>query len=172
MKLPNTARIAFVMALAGAPFLSGCRLFLPLLGANAPAPAAPQPAAPQPAAPKPAVSPWQVQARAAKTRVKRGEPLRLQISVRNASQKPATLQFSSGQSVEFQATRVGETEVFWTWSADKMFVQALRQETFTPNEITVWQAQWDAPPPGTYRITGSVTADPKLGAPPFEVVVE
>lgn len=151
----------FVAALT-LPLLGGCRLFFPTMGA------------PLPTMPKPqnVALPWQVTASANKTRFKKGETVELNISVRNATQAPLTLDFTSGQSFDFQATRVGETDTAWTWSADKSFIMALRQQTIQAGQRQSWKAQWPAPAPGVYRVVGSVTTNPALQAKPFEIVVK
>ena len=71
------------------------------------------------------------------------ESVRFLLQVTNATQSPLALQFSSGQSYDF-AVSDGGTSV-WTWSADKMFTQALRSVTLAPGETRSFEERWRPP---------------------------
>lgn len=71
------------------------------------------------------------------------ESVRLLLQVTNATQAPLTLRFSSGQSYDFTVSD-GGTSV-WSWSAERMFTQALRSETLAPGETRSYEETWRPP---------------------------
>lgn len=80
------------------------------------------------------------------------DSVRLVLQVTNAGTSPVQLRFSSGQTYDFAVRSAAGT--LWTWSADRMFTQALRTETMAAGETRTWSESW-APPRGT---TGALTA--------------
>ena len=172
-KLSSIGISLLVLALSTS-VLAGCRAKTSLPGAGA------QPAADQPVKELPIVTdttpptntdPFTVTARAIQAEVKARKPIELEIEVKNTSQKTATLNFSSGQSFDFSATREGEKETAWSWSMDKMFAQALRSQPLEAGKSETFKAQWENAPVGRYTIKGVITANGGLSAAPFTVVV-
>lgn len=80
------------------------------------------------------------------------------LQVTNASDTPVELVFPTGQSFDFLVLRDGQ-EV-WRWSLDRMFTQAIREETLPPGETLHYRAEWDARAarPGEYRAVGRLTS--------------
>jgi hypothetical protein len=81
-----------------------------------------------------------------------GDTVRMTLQVTNAAPGPLRIAFSSGQTYDFAVLRGGET--LWSWSADKQFMQALRDETLAPGETRTYTEAWV--PGGTAR--GELTA--------------
>lgn len=69
-----------------------------------------------------------------------GDTVRMTLQATNPAAGPLTLAFSSGQTYDFAVLRGGET--LWRWSADKQFMQALREETLAPGETRTWTEAW------------------------------
>jgi len=68
------------------------------------------------------------------------DTVRLTLQVTNAAAVPVTLSFTSGQTYDFAVERGGET--LWRWSADRSFMQALRDETLAPGETRTYTEAW------------------------------
>lgn len=85
--------------------------------------------------------------------VETGDTVRLTLQVTNAASTPVTLSFPSGQAYDFAVLRGGET--LWAWSADRTFIQALREETLAPGETRTYAETWV---PGTAPRGGELTA--------------
>lgn len=81
-----------------------------------------------------------------------GDTVRMTLQVTNATAGPLTLAFSSGQTYDFAVLRGGET--VWQWSADKRWMQALRDETLAAGETRTYTEPWV---PGT-AARGELTA--------------
>lgn len=87
-----------------------------------------------------------------------GDSVHFTLLITNASAAPVELTFSSGQSFDF-VVEDGRREL-WRWSAERMFTQAIRQETLAPGETRRYEASW-APPPGVrgeLTVRGILTA--------------
>lgn len=78
------------------------------------------------------------------------------FTVTNDDEEPATLQFSTGQVANVAVFEDGE-EV-WRWSADRMFTQALDDETLPPGESLHREVTWSDPPSGVYTATATLQA--------------
>lgn len=163
-----------VLALS-ATVVAGCRAKSSLPGAGNGQTDALQPVKELPIAtdttPPATTGPFAVTARAVETEVKAGKPVALEIEVKNISPETATLNFSSGQSFDFSATREGEKKPVWIWSMDKLFAQALRSQQLEAGKSLKFTAQWEDAPAGRYTIQGTITANGGLNAAPFTVVV-
>ncbi|MGH7458038.1 MAG: BsuPI-related putative proteinase inhibitor [Longimicrobiaceae bacterium] len=83
----------------------------------------------------------------------------LTLLITNVSEQPVELTFRSGQSFDFEVSRGGR-EV-WRWSAERVFTQAIRQETVAAGETLRYRASWRPPAgaAGEYRVTGRLSAD-------------
>ena len=159
----SLATSLFLLVL-GASILPGCRAKNSLPTGN------PTDALPVPL-PAPA-TPFEVSARAKKAEFAAGKPVELEIEIKNVSDKTQTLQFSSGQSFDFSATRGGEKESAWNWAMNKMFMQALRSVKLESGKSQKFDAVWENAAPGRYLVMGSIAANGGLEAAPFLVVVK
>jgi len=95
----------------------------------------------------------------------------LAMTVRNAGDSPETLRFRTGQRADFAAYRTGggggtgkeggaeDDDPVWRYGTGRLFTQVLGSETLEPGESTTYEAAWEDPPPGRYRIVGEVTAE-------------
>lgn len=116
-------------------------------------------------------APFSVTARATNATVQAGAPIALEIEIKNATAQPQTLEFSSGQSFDFFATRAGETESVWSYGMNKRFIQMLRSQTLDAGKSLRFTTTWNGAAPGRYTVAGRITANGGLDAAPFEVVV-
>jgi hypothetical protein len=73
----------------------------------------------------------------------RGEPITLELQVRNRSDEETVLQFSSGRQFDFIVVDAGSSRVRWQWSSDKSFIQILTELTFEPGETKNFSAVWN-----------------------------
>jgi hypothetical protein len=80
----------------------------------------------------------------------------LTFSITNVTEAPLPLTFNSGQAIDFSIHR--GSEELWRWSANRMFTQAIREESLAPGETKVYTATWQ-PPAGT---RGPLTARAEL----------
>lgn len=89
-------------------------------------------------------------------RVAPGDSIPLTLHVVNGTTEPLILEFTSSQRYElWLAPATGEP--IWTWSADKLFMQALGQDTIAPGDTIQFADVVPAPSePGTYRVIGSI----------------
>jgi hypothetical protein len=69
-----------------------------------------------------------------------GDTVRLSLQVTNATDVPLTLVFPSGQTYDFAVLRGGET--LWRWSADRSFIQSVREETLAAGETRTYTETW------------------------------
>lgn len=99
-----------------------------------------------------------------------GDSVHMTLHLTNALEAPVDLEFSSAQRSDFQARRAGG-DIEWTWSADKMFAQALGTERLEPGETLSWSGTWHGATPGRYEATGTVVSmsHPMTITVPFEV---
>lgn len=76
--------------------------------------------------------------------VRTGEgDVRFLLQITNASERPVTATFSSGQSYDFTVRQQGRE--LWRWSAGTGFTQALREVTIAPGETLEFEERWTAP---------------------------
>ncbi len=164
----------FAALLLGGALLGGCRAKTSLPGAGNGDPTnAPVISVPVPMKKPPVTAPdLLVTARATKAQWSVGESVELQIEVKNTSEKVQILGFNSGQRFDFSATREGETEPIWSWARNKRFIQSLRTEELSPGKSLQFSAQWEGAAPGRYTINAVITANGRLKAEPFSVVVQ
>ncbi|HUH11550.1 MAG TPA: BsuPI-related putative proteinase inhibitor [Longimicrobiales bacterium] len=80
----------------------------------------------------------------------------------NTSGAPLVLDFRSGQRFDFIVREANGGEV-WRWSEDRMFTQALGQETLDAGETVTFEATWRAEGrTGTFVADGRITTTPPL----------
>jgi hypothetical protein len=83
---------------------------------------------------------------------------RMVLHVTNPSNRPITLEFSSGQRYDF-AVRTPEGLDLWRWSADRMFTQALGTETIAPGATLQFTESWNfGERTGSYVAVAELTA--------------
>lgn len=89
-------------------------------------------------------------------RVAPGDSIPLTLHVVNGTTEPLVLEFTSSQRYNlWVAPPAGEP--IWTWAADKLFMQALGQETIAPGDTIQFADFAPAPSePGDYRVIGSI----------------
>ncbi len=87
-----------------------------------------------------------------------GDTVRMTLQVTNATAGPLTVSFPSGQTYDFAVLRGGET--LWQWSANKRWIQALRDETLAPGETRTYAEPWvpEAPVRGELTARGWLTS--------------
>jgi hypothetical protein len=67
--------------------------------------------------------------------------VRLVFHVTNPTNRPVPLEFTSGQRYDFAIRTSAGTDV-WTWSADKMFAQALGTDTLAAGATVDYTTTW------------------------------
>lgn len=90
-------------------------------------------------------------------RVAPGDSIPLTLHVLNGTTEPLVLEFTSSQRYNLWVAPLAGEPV-WTWAADKLFMQALGQETIAPGDTIRFADFAPAPSePGDYRVIGSIT---------------
>lgn len=95
-----------------------------------------------------------------------GEPIHISLIVTNTSHAAVSLFFVSGQRYDFLVScsplPFDECPT-WRWSLDKVFTQALGQETLAPGRSLTYEETWDQRdqdgrpvPPDTYAIVARI----------------
>lgn len=90
-----------------------------------------------------------------------GDSVHFVLQVTNTTDAPIELVYPSGQSFDFQVEDASG-EIVWTWSANRMFMQAIREETLGAGETLTHSASWlpseyGEMPAGEYTVTGTLT---------------
>jgi hypothetical protein len=85
-----------------------------------------------------------------------GDSIPLSLHVVNGTTEALTLEFTSSQRYNLWIAPA-DGEPIWTWAADKLFMQALGQETIAPGDTIQFRDTIPAPAdPGEYRVIGSI----------------
>jgi hypothetical protein len=71
-----------------------------------------------------------------------GEPVQMELVVRNPGPGTAAFQFSDSQRYDFLVLRE-DGRLVWRWSHDKMFAQVLGTLTLAPGEERRFRERWD-----------------------------
>jgi hypothetical protein len=101
-----------------------------------------------------------------------GASMAVQLTLRSTHPDAVKLHFTSGQSFDFKIVDESGAGVY-TWSADKLFIAIIRDESFGPGERTY---RFEVPllnlRPGRYKAQGYLTTRPLmyLGETSFEIV--
>lgn len=99
-----------------------------------------------------------------------GEPIKVTLEATNIQSKDAYLKFSSGQRFDLQLFRAGESEPIYTWSANKMFAQALSHVRLKQGESETYKAEigdeMGALQPGVYRLEAHLSNSSQIAAKP------
>lgn len=90
----------------------------------------------------------------------RGEPVQMELVVRNRGPVSVTFEFSDSQRYDFFVARE-DGRLVWSWSYDKAFAQVLGSLTLGPGEERRYRARWEQRdtegrlvPPGRYWVEG------------------
>jgi hypothetical protein len=96
--------------------------------------------------------------------------VRWSFTVENRGAEPQTLRFASGQRGDVLLEAGGEER--YRWSSGRLFAAVLSERTLPPGDE--WSFALDdvlAVEPGTYSLTATVTAEPRLPVVRREIVV-
>jgi hypothetical protein len=82
---------------------------------------------------------------------------RFSLLVTNPADQPVELTYPTGQSFDFVVEQNGRE--LWRWSDDRVFTQAIRQETLGPEETLNFAATWTPPAgaEGEFTVRGMLT---------------
>ncbi len=116
-------------------------------------------------------------ARTDKTIYKVGEPVKVDFSLKNNLNKPATFNFRSGQTYDvFVKNAAGES--IWNWSANIRFLMVSRPITFAAGEKRDFSETWNGTPlpdfkvtPGKYTVQAVYASDPEIKAAPITIEI-
>jgi len=98
--------------------------------------------------------------------------IELTLELENSSDQALVLSFSTGQRYDFTILR-GPTEIVWSWSEDRMFMQMLGQETVGPSQVLAYREQISPRlPAGTYTVTGRIVAQNQTLVASALIVIE
>ena len=86
-----------------------------------------------------------------------GRALVIEMSVENQRDEPVALWSRTSQMWDAEVSD-GQGHLLWRWSADKLFLQAITTCTLRPGERMGFRAEWEAPGPGRYVVTGYLLA--------------
>jgi hypothetical protein len=91
----------------------------------------------------------------------RGEIIHFALTVRNRTSQSATVQFNTGQQMDFVVFDNGSNTARWQWSEGRSFTQQVTEITFAPNESKTFTVDWnqetrsaDTLSPGSYETRG------------------
>jgi len=106
-----------------------------------------------------------------------GQPISVHLTATNTHSSGAYLKFTSGQRFDFSVSRIGQKETVYTWSAARMFTQALGSLWIKPGQSEEFDAsvgdEMGQLKPGKYQLVAHLTNSPNsiFAAPvAFEVV--
>ena len=105
-------------------------------------------------------------------RYQAGRDMGVRLTLRSTLADPITLHFPSGQSFDLKIFNDAGEGVY-TWSADKLFTQVIRDEQFGPGERTYgFPVPLGNLAPGRYTAQGFLTTSPRayLAEISFEIV--
>ena len=72
-----------------------------------------------------------------------GDPITMELTVRNRSNTEAILQFATNQQFDFVVVDNGTSRTRWLWSFGKAFLQGTTELEFAPNESKKFVVTWD-----------------------------
>lgn len=98
--------------------------------------------------------------------------IKLSLEIKNSTQKPIELKFTSGQKFDFIATPVGATEAVWSYGMNRRFTQALSTMSLEPGKSLQFETTWEDAKPGKYLIRAVIKANNGIEAAPFEFEVK
>ncbi|HEX8234972.1 MAG TPA: BsuPI-related putative proteinase inhibitor [Abditibacteriaceae bacterium] len=106
-----------------------------------------------------------------------GQPIRVRLTATNRYNRGAYLRFTSGQRFDFTVYQVGSNDSVYTWSAARMFTQALGSLWLRPGQSQSYEStigdEMGTLKPGKYRLLARLANSPnRIAAAPveFEIV--
>jgi hypothetical protein len=106
-----------------------------------------------------------------------GQTIKVRLTATNTHNRSAYLRFTSGQRFDFTVYPVGSNDAVYTWSAARMFIQALGSLWLKPGQSQSYEAavgdEMGTLKPGKYRLLARLTNSPnRIAAAPveFEIV--
>jgi len=101
-----------------------------------------------------------------------GDAIELTLELRNDSDNPLVLDFTTGQRYDFAILRTQEDTV-WSWSKGRFFTQVLGQETVQPDQALLYSERIRPDlAPGTFQIHGRVVARGKTLVDSTVIVIQ
>lgn len=103
-----------------------------------------------------------------------GDTVSVRLTVRNRSDRPITIGFSSGQRYDFVVENE-QGRTLYQWSAGRGFIQMQGEEKVPPGGRLVYRDRVAAPEvPGSYRLTGMLASasHPLAASVPFAVALK
>ena len=86
------------------------------------------------------------------------EPIVLRLEIRNGTDEPFLLEFSTAQRYDFVMDDA-EGGTAWRWSADKAFIQVLGEEQLAPGESLTYEERFEGSlTAGTYTVVAILVA--------------
>lgn len=102
-----------------------------------------------------------------------GQPIQVRLKATNIHNRGAYLSFTSGQRFDLSVYPVGKNQSVYTWSATRMFLQALGSLWLKPGQSQNFEAtigdEMGQLPPGKYRLIARLTNSPRpiVAAPAY-----
>jgi hypothetical protein len=94
-----------------------------------------------------------------------GQTVQVRLTATNTAKRGAYLRFTSGQRFDFSVYPVGQGEAVYTWSAARMFIQALGSLWLKPGQSQSFDAsigdEMGALKPGKYRLHARLANSPR-----------
>lgn len=93
------------------------------------------------------------------TSFRRGELITFELTVRNRTAEPVTVDLASTQQTDFLVFRNGANTPLWNEAHDRFFATVITPLTFAANETRVFSVTWNQEiPDGTFLPRGSYEA--------------
>jgi len=112
-------------------------------------------------APPPPPAPPSASPLVANLRTRVDSVVALALVVRNESEAPVTLRFSSGQQYDFEIRDRSGKKV-WRWSDDRAFIAALTSRTIPAHESVTFDARWVPTAHGELIVVATMTSTTQL----------
>ena len=94
-----------------------------------------------------------------------GQPIQVRLTATNTSKRNVYLRFTSGQRFDFSVYPIGKGDAVYTWSASRMFLQALGSLSLRPGQSQKFEAsigdEMGQLPSGKYRLLARLTNSPR-----------
>jgi len=87
-----------------------------------------------------------------------GDAVRFELEVANREPGLAEVRFRSGNTHDFVVFDDAGLEV-WRWSEGRLFTQALQTRQLKSGDALRYEASWNRPTPGTYRVIAKLNSD-------------
>lgn len=94
-----------------------------------------------------------------------GQPVQVILKATNTFKRATFLQFTSGQRFDFSVYKAGTDESVYTWSATRMFIQALGSLSLKTGQSQTYREnigdEMGQLPPGKYRLVARLANSPR-----------